>query len=222
MVAILVVSMILFFLMVDAFRLYLKGKSIEVKDIVSLKPFATLETPLGIFFDTAHTYARLNDDGEMKVGVDELILKAVKEISKIEFLPRGTKVNKGDAIGFVESCGKRLKIHSPVSGTIISFNQNAMSNPSALFEDPYFGGWLVKMRPVEIKESIKELLIGVSAKNFLEKEYSRFIDFLSKSSTPALQSALADGAKPIMGAVQFLDEKGWKEFEDCFMTPRSN
>jgi glycine cleavage system H lipoate-binding protein len=222
MVAILVISMILFFLMVDAFRLYLKGKSLEVKDIVSLKPFASLETPLGIFFDTSHTYARLNDDGEMKVGVDELILKAIKEISKIEFLPRGTQVNKGDIIGYIESGGKRLKIHSPISGTIISFNQNALNNPSALFEDPYFGSWLVKMHPTEIKEGIKDLLIGTSAKNFLEKEYSRFIDFLSKSATPALKSALADGAKPVMGAVQFLDERGWKEFEDSFMTPRKN
>jgi len=80
-------------------------------------------------------------------------------------------------IGFIESCGKRLKIHSPVSGTIISFNQNAMSNPSALFEDPYFGGWLVKMRPVEIKESIKELLIGVSAKTFLKRNIQDLLIF---------------------------------------------
>jgi glycine cleavage system H lipoate-binding protein len=217
MTALLVIALIVLFVAIDGVRLYLK-RNVNVKQALqSFKPFRNLETPLGIFFDHSHTWARLNDSGEFRVGLDELILQAVKDFSKLDLAVTGTSVQKGQKIGTLTAKGQKYDILSPISGTVISQNDGAVKDPSSLYEDPYFGGWLVKMWPTEARESIKSLLLGESAKRWMDREVQRFTDFLAQRATPALGEALADGAKPVMGAVNFLDERGRRDFEEEFL-----
>jgi glycine cleavage system H lipoate-binding protein len=220
MTALLVIALIVFFVAIDGIRLYLRRNASARQTVPLFKPFRNLETPLGIFFDQSHTWARLNDSGEFRIGVDELVLQAVKDVSKVELAASGTAVQRGQKIGTMTVKGKQFDVRSPISGTVISQNDNAVNSPSSLYEDPYFGGWLVKMWPTEAKEGIKNLMLGESAKKWMEKEMQRFTDFLAQRATPALGEALADGAKPVMGALTFLDERGWKDFEDEFLNSK--
>jgi glycine cleavage system H lipoate-binding protein len=220
MTALLVIAIIVLFVAIDGIRIYIRKSAASSQTVPLFKAFRNLETPLGIFFDRSHTWARLNDSGEFRIGADELVLQAVKDISKIELAVSGTQVQRGQKIGTVTAKGKRFDVRSPISGTVISQNENAVSNPSSLHEDPYFGGWLVKIWPTEAKEGIKNLMLGESAKKWMEREMQRFTDFLAQRATPALGEALADGAKPVMGALNFLDERGWKDFEDEFLNSK--
>ena len=220
MTALLVIGVILLFMAIDAVRLYLKREVPSKEKIADIKPFRVPETPMGLFFNGAHMWAKLTESGELRVGLDELVLQAVKEIERIELVPNGTKVKEGDRIGFIEYRQKKLYIFSPVTGTLISQNSSALVSPSSLYEDPYFSGWLFKIWPAEVKESIRSMMLGESARKWMEREFQRFTDFLAQRATPALGMALADGAKPVMGAVHFLDERGWKDFEEEFMKPK--
>lgn len=222
MTALLVIALIVLFVAIDGTRLYLRRNAQAIQSLPVFRAFRNLETPLGIFFDRSHTWAKLSESGEFRVGVDELILQAVKDVSKVELAASGTTVQRGEKIGTLTVKGNKFDIKSPMSGTVISHNASAVSNPSAIYEDPYFGGWLVKMWPTEAKEGIKNLMLGESAKKWMEKEMQRFTDFLAQRATPALGEALADGARPVMGAVNFLDERGWKEFEDEFLKENDN
>jgi len=222
MTALLVIALIVLFVAIDGIRLYLRRNPVASMAAPLLKPFRNLETPLGIFFGRSHTWAKLSESGEFRVGVDELVLQAIKDITKLELAASGTMVKKGEKIGTMTVKGKSFEIKSPMSGTIISHNESALGDPSSLYEDPYFGGWLVKMWPAEVKESVKEMMLGESAKKWMEREYERFTDFLAQRATPALGAALADGARPVMGAINLLDERGWKEFEDEFMRDSEN
>jgi glycine cleavage system H protein len=214
---IMVIAVVALFIGIDAVRIYLKKRTPSVQKIFEFKPFRSLETPMGLFFDPSHIWVRLNDSGEFRIGLDELVLQAIKEIDRIELAPSGTAVRKGDKFGTVFAKGRNFALKSPISGTVISDNDNAMNNASTLYEDPYFSGWLIKIWPTDPKESLKSLMIGESAKKWMKREIQRFTDFLAMRATPALGHALADGARPIVGALLFLDERGWKDFQEEFL-----
>jgi len=217
MTLIMVIAVIAIFIGIDGLRIYLKKKKAVAGGVFQFKPFRSLEMPLGIFLNHSHFWVRLNDSGEFRVGLDELVLQAIKDIDKIELASSGTPVRKGDKFGKIIVKGRVMDLRSPVSGTVISENDSVTADPSALNEDPYFSGWLIKIWPTDPKESIKSMMIGESARKWMQREIQRFADFLALRATPALGEALADGAKPVIGALQFVDEKGWDEFEKEFM-----
>jgi glycine cleavage system H protein len=222
MVVMLFVALVAIFLLLDAVRIYMHKRAPASEKAHEFKPFRSLETPLGIFFDPSHLWVRLNDSGEFRIGLDELVLQAVKDIERIELVPSGTPVRKGDKIGTLLAKGRKLELRSPISGTVISDNENSTRDASQLYEDPYFGAWLLKIWPTDPKESLKSMMLGEAAKKWMQRETQRFTDFLSQRATPALGTALADGAKPIMGALIFLDDEGWKDFEEQFLNNRQD
>jgi glycine cleavage system H protein len=217
MVVMIVLLFIALFVIIDLLRIYFKQKAKVIEGNKVLRSFEKLSVPLGLFFDKSHVWVRLNDSGEVRIGLDEFLIKAVGKIDRIETLPSGTTVKSGEKIAVCFVDGKRFVIKSPISGTIISKNESFNKEGENLSEDPYFSGWILKVWPLEIKESIKDLMIGKSAEQWMKRELGRFTDFLSRNATLALKPALADGAKPIVGAVSYLDEDGFNKFVEEFI-----
>ena len=40
----------------------------------------------------------------------------------------------------------------PISGEIIEYNENLIENPELINSDPYNQGWIIKVKPTELKE----------------------------------------------------------------------
>jgi len=220
MTLLIVIAVIAAFLAYDGIRIYIRKRKSVVQDVPEFKPFRSVEMPLGIFLDRSHLWVRLNDSGEFRIGLDELVLQAVRDIDRLELAPSGTRVRKGDQIGTLHAGGRAFSLKSPVSGTVISENDAATSSARTLYEDPYFSGWLIKVWPTDPKESIKTMMIGEAAKKWMQREIQRFADFLSMRATPAIGHAMADGAKPVSGALLSLDERGWNDFQGEFLDAR--
>jgi len=58
----------------------------------------------------------------------------------------------------------------PVSGTIIEVNENIEDDLDILKEDPYVEGWLIKLKPSNLKDDLKGLIHGVEIGPWLKKE----------------------------------------------------
>ncbi|HKD10085.1 MAG TPA: glycine cleavage system protein GcvH [Bryobacteraceae bacterium] len=74
---------------------------------------------------------------------------AQKELGDIVFvdLPKvGATVEKGKALGSVESVKAVSDIYAPVSGEVIAVNEDLSSAPEKLNEDPHGAAWLVKVK----------------------------------------------------------------------------
>ncbi len=83
---------------------------------------------------------------------------AQEELGDIVFvnLPKvGSKTEKGQSFGSVESVKAVSDIYSPVSGEVTAINDLLSNSPEKLNEDPHGAAWLIKLKlsaPAEIND----------------------------------------------------------------------
>ena len=97
-----------------------------------------------------------------KIGITQVAADALGDVVYVDLPEVGDTVTAGETCGEVESTKSVSDLYSPVTGTIVEVNQEAVDNPSILNEDPYGAGWLFT---VEVTEE-GELL---SAAEYAEK-----------------------------------------------------
>ncbi len=111
--------------------------------------------------DTAHSWAK-NEDGKIRVGVDDFAQKQAGELKFMRLFPAGKKVKQGKRFGTLETAKWVGPLLSPVSGTIVEANQAVLDNPTLVNEDPYGDGWLVIIEPSDLDDDMTRLVKGDS------------------------------------------------------------
>ena len=98
-------------------------------------------------------------EGErVRVGITDHAQKLLKEIVRAELPSPGTKVKQNDQCGIVESVLAMAYLVAPVSGTVDQVNSRIQSEPELLNEDPYVRGWLLTMKPSNLKAELTNLM----------------------------------------------------------------
>ncbi|HPV86867.1 MAG TPA: glycine cleavage system protein GcvH [Caldisericia bacterium] len=123
--------------------------------------------PDDLYYHKEHFWVK-KDGNVAIIGIDEFGTKLAGEISFIELPMEDDEVSQNDQVGSLET-GKWLgKIYSPVSGTVIAVNEDAVDDPSAINKDPY-NNWLFK---VEMKDAgeLGKLYGGDKIAPWLENE----------------------------------------------------
>jgi glycine cleavage system H protein len=74
---------------------------------------------------------------------------AVRLLQDVYFLDwvvaEGTQLAKKQEIGQIESKKAESSLYAPLAGTLVRFNQELLSDPSAINVDKYGSGWLLEM-----------------------------------------------------------------------------
>ncbi len=142
MTAILVILMVVAFFAIDALKLYIKRRQGIVPEAAPVRTFSSIQFPKGLFLAENHSWARLTELGELKVGMDELLTQAMGDVDKVDVMPVGTHLRKGDPLAIITRLGHKFQVTSPVDGTVVNANDNAENNPQSVNRDPYGQGWL--------------------------------------------------------------------------------
>ena len=79
------------------------------------------------------------------------------DLVHVELPEVGTEIKAGDEVGVVESVKAASDLYSPVSGQIISINEDLLDQPETLNTDPYIDGWIFQVEPTHSHE-MDELL----------------------------------------------------------------
>lgn len=82
------------------------------------------------------------DDGKVKYGITDYAQDELGDIVYVEAPHTDDEVDKGDAIGVLESVKTVSDLHAPVSGTIVEVNDDIEASPELLNDDPYGEGWI--------------------------------------------------------------------------------
>jgi glycine cleavage system H protein len=120
-----------------------------------------LKPPENLLFSPLHTWARVEDDRSVTVGIT---VYAQYELGELQYfgLPRvGQAITKDSAFGEVESTKTVSDLYAPCSGEVVAVNSEVAANPSIVNHDPYGAGWIVRVMPTESREL--ETLLGPSA-----------------------------------------------------------
>jgi glycine cleavage system H protein len=220
MTALLVVLTIIAAVVIDVLLVARHRRQVRVAAPERPIPMREPSIPHGLFLDDSHAWARLTTEGTLRIGVDDLVAQAFGSVEGVTAVAAGTRVQRGDPILAVRVGGREITVRAPVSGRVVAVNENLRQQPWLLVRDPYGAGWGLALWSRDLKEALKPLRIGGSAVAFLREELGRLIDFLAGASGPQAAPALADGGVPRVGALQVLDDEGWKGFEAAFMSPR--
>jgi len=217
MTVVLFILTVAVFVGIEAVRLHMARRHGTAGAGASVRAFSDIRIPQGLFLGENHTWARLTPLGEMQLGMDELLLQAIGGAEKVELPTSGTKIERGGTLATVYRGGRSLRLTSPFSGVVLAANTHLTQSASGIEDDPYGSAWLLRMWPDDHSEALGRFRLGASAISWLRRETQRFCDFLSTRTDPALMGmAMADGAHPVVGAAQSLDDEAFRAFEEAF------
>ncbi|MBT3243853.1 MAG: hypothetical protein HN352_11915 [Bacteroidetes bacterium] len=135
----------------------------------------------GLYFDKTHTWAFMDQNGGVKIGIDDFLQHVTGPITRVKMKIPGERINKGDKIMSITQKGKQLNIYSPISGIIREQNTALNSDSSAMNSSPYSDGWVYVLEPTNWIKETQQLIMANNYKTWLKNEFSRLKDFLSAS-----------------------------------------
>ncbi|ENM3848682.1 glycine cleavage system protein GcvH [Vibrio cholerae] len=106
-------------------------------------------------FTESHEWVRDNGDGTVTIGISEHAQEMLGDVVFVELPEIDAEIDAGDSFSLVESVKTASDIYAPVTGVVIEVNEDLQNSPELINEEPYDGGWIVKVKmsdPDELKD----------------------------------------------------------------------
>jgi glycine cleavage system H protein len=89
----------------------------------------------------------LPDGDAGRVGFTAYSVRLLQDVYFLDWsIDPDTRVQRSREIGQIESSKAVSSLHAPADGTVLQFNEDLLSDPSAINVDGYGGGWLYQFR----------------------------------------------------------------------------
>lgn len=107
-----------------------------------------IEFPDALHYHAEHqTWARVESDGSVTVGITALGIKLSGEIYMCRPKPVGQAVEQGRSIAVVELAKAIVSVKSPLSGRVVATNALLIERPELVHLEPYAQGWIARVEP---------------------------------------------------------------------------
>ncbi len=169
------------------------------------------QLPAGVKLHPGHTWARLEQDGLVTVGIDDFAHKLVGPAS-VDLPAVGARVAQGEPALALRDEGQSVDLVSPVDGTVLAVNP-ALAASAAALDDPYGGGWLFKVMPARLAATLRQLH-GTDAGHRMLEAAS---EALLRRMDPELGRVLQDGGAPVHGIARALAGDAWEDLAREFV-----
>jgi glycine cleavage system H protein len=124
--------------------------------------------PEELRYHPEHDWARIEGE-EATFGITWYAQDALGEVVFYEPPEVGSETTKDQAYAEVESVKAVSDVYAPLSGEVLEVNEKVSDSPEILNEDPYAGGWLVRVKLSNPSEA-DELLDAAAYRKLLEDE----------------------------------------------------
>jgi glycine cleavage system H lipoate-binding protein len=155
--------------------------AIPVDDSRSIGGF---RLPQGMHHHRGHTWARVERDGDVRVGVDDFGQWLVGPVQGVRLPAPGQTIFESTPAGEIRLDTGRISPLAPVSGRIIAINDRLLKQPGLVNESPYTNGWLFMVRPFDLMSDLVNLLYGGRARRWIEQEVGRVREKVNGNGRP--------------------------------------
>ena len=201
-----------------------KHKLTELNADMEITPVLNQNTvlaPKGLYFDKTHTWAFMEEDGNVKMGIDDFLQHITGTLTRIQMKDPGEKIRKGEKIMTIVHEGKQLNIYAPISGIIKEQNIGLLSDSSLINSAPFTEGWVYLIEPKNWVREIQFLFMGEKYKEWLGDEFVRLKDFFAASvKSNKLVYAhiiLQDGGELTDNILADMGAEVWEDFQTKFI-----
>ena len=180
-----------------------------------------IAAPKGLFFDKSHTWAFLEKDGYVRVGIDDFIQHITGKITRIKMREAGEMVRKGEKIITIIRDGKQIDIYAPVSGMIKEKNNALLTDSSLLNTSPYAEGWIYMIEPRNWSRETEFLFMSEKYMEWIKSEFIRLKDFfaltVNSNKNAYAHIVLQDGGELTDNILADLGPEVWEDFQTKFI-----
>ena len=150
--------------------------------------FQSCEVAGALFYHSAHTWARVEDGGCVRTGLDDFARRILGRPYLITLPEPGATLRFGEGCWhFTHQAGVTVLV-APISGRVKEINHALAERPTLLNRDPYGEGWVLLIEPTDLKDSLKRLLYGPKVTQWYEQEFEKLYEKVSELNN---QSGLA-------------------------------
>ena len=103
-------------------------------------------------FADSHEWVRDNGDGTVTIGISEHAQEMLGDVVFVDLPEVEDEIEAGDSFSLVESVKAASDIYAPISGEIVEINEELEDSPELINEEPYEGGWIVKVKMADASE----------------------------------------------------------------------
>ena len=125
----------------------------------------------GYYYHKGHSWAQIEHGGFVRLGVDDFAWRLLGGPTDFSLPKIGTKLKQSETGWSIKREGNTAEVLSPMSGIVMTTNQDALRHPNLSKKDPYGKGWLVVIDPISgLKKKTKSLLFDQKAVSWLNAE----------------------------------------------------
>ncbi|AGV20010.1 MULTISPECIES: glycine cleavage system protein GcvH [Vibrio] len=103
-------------------------------------------------FADSHEWVRDNGDGTVTIGISEHAQEMLGDVVFVDLPDVEDEVEAGESFSLVESVKAASDIYAPITGEIVEINEELEDSPELINEEPYEGGWIVKVKMSDVSE----------------------------------------------------------------------
>jgi glycine cleavage system H lipoate-binding protein len=201
-------------------------RSVKAEEVITITPVLNENTvlgPKGLYYDKTHTWAFMEKDGIIRLGVDDFLQHITGAITRVMMKEPGEFVRRGEKILTLIKDGKQLNLYAPISGTIKAQNRDLYKDSSIINTSPYTEGWVYLVEPKNWLREIQFMFMGEKYREWLREEFIRLRNFFEASviSNSAVYNhvVLQDGGELKDNVLADLGPEVWEEFQSRFIDP---
>ncbi|MEZ0323111.1 MAG: glycine cleavage system protein GcvH [Hydrogenothermaceae bacterium] len=120
-----------------------------------------------LYYTKEHVWVKIDSD-VATIGITDYGQHQLGDVVFVDLPELGREVESGEVIASVESVKAVSEIYSPLTGKIISINEDLSNDPSVINSDPYGDGWICDIQVKDIQE-IEDLMTAEDYRAYLEE-----------------------------------------------------
>jgi glycine cleavage system H protein len=121
--------------------------------------------PENLRYSKDHEWVSVSGD-VASIGITDYAQHSLGDVVYVDMPRVGDKFSTHEAFGSVESVKAVSEIFTPIAGEIVEVNDGLNDTPESVNNDPYTGGWMIKIKMDNPNEADK-LLSSVEYEEYL-------------------------------------------------------
>jgi glycine cleavage system H lipoate-binding protein len=164
------------------------------------------------YLHRGHTWALLEENGQVRVGMDDFSQKILGPAEAIE-LPQVGRVYYQDhvCLALIRQ-GHKAKVVAPVDGIVQEINTRVQQQPGLVHDDPYGAGWLFTVQPTNLNHNLDTLYSGAINASWIDRESHRLLGLMDDT----VGATLPDGWAIIDDVYGHFPAMGWRRLVQEF------
>lgn len=183
---------------------------VQPVDVLNIKGF---KIPQGFYLHPGHTWVKIEEGEMVRVGLDDFALRLLGPLDQIEAPLMGKQLLKDRADITLSREGNKARLLSPLSGIVTDVNPELREKGSRPGQDPYTEGWILRLHGTNLRQDLKNLMIGDQAGEFIDQEVEHLYQVIEQTAGPLA----ADGGYLGDDIFGHLPQIGWQKLTQIFL-----